>query len=283
MGSNFLEGIKFDVDNKERLIDPRVCQGKQVIPNVLQYLGVDCSIADNPQVINVFRSLFEGVDFDDPKKTLDLLQRMKEDGHLKINLQTGELDFYNEGLAYERFVFKKIDGKKEITASYVKQNRPKPTDNFYINSDSLIDEYGIIKKTSEFAFQNGFLKKRIDTTRDTNNPFVLESVTYDSKSRDFSNSTGMYSKRCGTAGEGIHGSVGTVRDGLKIGKGCVRKDFDGADNLSHYGTPKERLEMLKASATLVDGKLPNKKILEGLMKMAKTAGIEVEDERSLNA
>lgn len=50
--SKFLEDIKFD---SKDLLDPRVCNGKDLVPNILRTLGADEDVVNNPHIINELR------------------------------------------------------------------------------------------------------------------------------------------------------------------------------------------------------------------------------------
>ena len=56
--SKFLEDIKFDPKD---LLDPRVCNGKDLVPNILRTLGANEDVIKNPQLIEEIRVQFQGI------------------------------------------------------------------------------------------------------------------------------------------------------------------------------------------------------------------------------
>ena len=52
--SKFLEDIKFDPKD---LLDPKVCNGKDLVPNILRTLGANEDVVKNPQLILLLRLL----------------------------------------------------------------------------------------------------------------------------------------------------------------------------------------------------------------------------------
>lgn len=56
--SKFLEDIKF---NPKDLLDPRVCNGKDLVPNILRTLGANEDVVNNPQLIEELRVHFQGI------------------------------------------------------------------------------------------------------------------------------------------------------------------------------------------------------------------------------
>ena len=56
--SEFLEDIKF---NLKDLLDPRVCNGKDLVPNILRTLGANEDVVNNPQLIEELRVHFQGI------------------------------------------------------------------------------------------------------------------------------------------------------------------------------------------------------------------------------
>lgn len=56
--SKFLEDIKFDPKD---LLDPRVCQGDNLVPNILRTLGAHEDVIKNPQAIETIHKQFIGI------------------------------------------------------------------------------------------------------------------------------------------------------------------------------------------------------------------------------
>lgn len=56
--SEFLEDIKFDPKD---LLNPRVCQGDNFVPNILRTLGANEDVIKNPQAIEAIRKQFSGI------------------------------------------------------------------------------------------------------------------------------------------------------------------------------------------------------------------------------
>ena len=56
--SKFLEDIKFDPKD---LLDPRVCQGDNFVPNILRTLGANEDVIKNPQAIDAIEKQFRGI------------------------------------------------------------------------------------------------------------------------------------------------------------------------------------------------------------------------------
>lgn len=56
--SKFLEDIKFDPKD---LLDPRVCQGDNFVPNILRTLGANEDVIKNPQAIDAIEDQFRGI------------------------------------------------------------------------------------------------------------------------------------------------------------------------------------------------------------------------------
>lgn len=56
--SKFLEDIKFDPKD---LLDPRVCNGKDLVPNILRSLGANEDVVKNPQLIEELSVQFQGI------------------------------------------------------------------------------------------------------------------------------------------------------------------------------------------------------------------------------
>ena len=56
--SKFLEDIKFDPKD---LLDPKVCNGKDLVPNILRTLGANEDVVKNPQLIEEIRVQFQRI------------------------------------------------------------------------------------------------------------------------------------------------------------------------------------------------------------------------------
>lgn len=56
--SKFMEDIKFDPKD---LLDPRLCNGKDLVPNILRTLGANEDVIKNPQLIEELRVQFQGI------------------------------------------------------------------------------------------------------------------------------------------------------------------------------------------------------------------------------
>lgn len=56
--SKFLEELKFDPKD---LLDPRVCNGKDLVPNILRTLGANEDVINNPQLIEEIGVHFQGI------------------------------------------------------------------------------------------------------------------------------------------------------------------------------------------------------------------------------
>lgn len=177
-GTNqFREELKFDPEN---LLDPRVCQGDKLIPNIMLSLGVDKAILENRRALieietrckNVLDSKYFRPDYKLTASDIEAaVKRVKEKSGIEIDKYGATLSFSEFHEEYNPNERTTIGRKTNTTISSL--------------DDELKGGRDIVIRTSLYKVKQGNEGRRLDLLAETKNIYSREGIALEEQRKEY--------------------------------------------------------------------------------------------------